>query len=512
LYIVKIFDDNGLWANGSDLIDAANRCANAGANVISMSLSGTRKMKTEERAFDSLYNQGVLSVAAASNEGTTTLHYPASYASVISVGALDETLTWADFSNYNSAVELSAPGVHVLSTVPYLDIADLTVDSVTYHGYPIEYAALGSVSGTLVDGGLCTSTGAWSGKVVLCQRGDISFYDKVMNVQNSGGVAAVIYNNAPGNFLGTLGEGYSSTIPAISLSQEDGQYLVANKLGKLGNLVSQHYWPVNDNYEYYDGTSMATPHVSAVAALIWSANPTWTNAQIRTALQNTALDLGAAGRDVYYGYGLVQAYAACLYLGCGPTNNPPTVAITAPANGSTFTSGAAITFSGSASDAEDGNLTSNLVWTSSLDGQIGTGGSFTAALSDGTHTITASVTDSGGQAGSASITLTVGGGGGALSVTVTTDKTTYSDRQNVLITVTVTDGTNPVQGASVNVTLTDAKGVVKVYTGTTGTDGKVTFSYRINIRKGGTGTYMLNATATKSGYLDGSGSTTFLVQ
>ena len=62
---------------------------------------------------------------------------------------------------------------------------------------------------------------------------------------------------------------------------------------------------------------MATPHVSAVAALIWSWNPSLTNVQIREAMQLTALDLGDPGRDVYYGYGLVQAYDAWKYLGGG---------------------------------------------------------------------------------------------------------------------------------------------------------------------------------------------------
>jgi len=67
-------------------------------------------------------------------------------------------------------------------------------------------------------------------------------------------------------------------------------------------------------WEYYDGTSMATPHVSAVAALIWSAAPTKSNANIRQALTATALDLGTAGRDTSYGYGLVQAKTALAYL------------------------------------------------------------------------------------------------------------------------------------------------------------------------------------------------------
>ncbi len=68
---------------------------------------------------------------------------------------------------------------------------------------------------------------------------------------------------------------------------------------------------------------MATPHVSGVAALIWSANPYWTNVQIRTALIGSAMDLGAGGRDVYYGYGLVQAKAALDLLG-GATDPTPT--------------------------------------------------------------------------------------------------------------------------------------------------------------------------------------------
>jgi hypothetical protein len=67
-----------------------------------------------------------------------------------------------------------------------------------------------------------------------------------------------------------------------------------------------------------------------------------------------------------------------------------------------------VTFTGSASDAEQGSLTSSLVWTSSINGTIGSGGSFsTSSLSAGTHTITASVTDSGGLPGSATRTITI---------------------------------------------------------------------------------------------------------
>jgi len=89
-------------------------------------------------------------------------------------------------------------------------------------------------------------------------------------------------------------------------------------------------------------------------------------------------------------------------------NTAPTVNITAPANGTTVTEGTSVTFSGTATDTEDGTLTGSLAWSSSLDGSIGSGGSFSiSSLSIGTHTVTASVTDSGGLSGSDTVTVTV---------------------------------------------------------------------------------------------------------
>jgi len=250
---------------------------------------------------------------------------------VISVAAVDQNQVLASFSQRNSDVELAAPGVSVLSTVPYAT-DKLTVEGADYLANHIENAAYGTVSAALVNGGRATSVpsdGSWSGKVVLVERGDITFYQKVQNVKAGRGIAAVIYNNAPGNFSGTLGAGNASTIPAISLSQEDGQYLVANKLGANGT-VNSNPPQVGSGYAFFDGTSMATPHVSAAAALLWSYNPAMSNAQIRDALQKTAKDLGTAGRDSSYGFGLVQAKAALDFItsgggGGGGDTAPPVI-------------------------------------------------------------------------------------------------------------------------------------------------------------------------------------------
>lgn len=100
---------------------------------------------------------------------------------------------------------------------------------------------------------------------------------------------------------------------------------------------------------------------------------------------------------------------------CAPVNATPQVTITTPTDGAQALAGATIAFAGTANDAEDGDLSSQLSWSSDLDGALGTGGSINAVLSQGSHTITATVTDSGGEPGSDAITVE------ALSITVFAD-------------------------------------------------------------------------------------------
>jgi hypothetical protein len=184
LYIVKVYGDNCAWTYSSTLINAASRCRDAGANIISMSLAGPYYSSYENTKFQELYDQGILLVAAAGNNGDTFYNYPASYNSVLWVAAFNQTNLVACYSYKNDQVELAAPGVSVYSTY------------------------------------------------------------------------------------------------------KDGGYVTMS------------------------GTSMATPHISASAAVVWSSNPSKTNSEIRTILQQTALDLGAAGRDTSYGYGVVRSLHA----------------------------------------------------------------------------------------------------------------------------------------------------------------------------------------------------------
>jgi serine protease len=321
LHIVRVFNDAGSWAYSSGLVAALDQCRSAGSHVVNMSLGGSFKSKTEENAFQQAYNAGVLPVAAAGNAGNTRHSYPASYPSVVSVAAIDENKEVASFSQQNNQVELSAPGVAVLSTYPTGSgtTSTVTVGSDGYDNAAMEGAPFTSGSGPLHDCGLATSvcSGA-SGRVCLISRGQVSFADKVLNCQAGGGTAAVIYNNEDGMLFGTLG-GTATSIPSVGTTQAIGQEL----LGRLGDSTTVSIFA--DNYATLSGTSMATPHVAGVAALVWSHHPGCSNEDLRTALQTTAQDLGPAGRDNAYGYGLVQAKAAFDLLslhGCGGSGDP----------------------------------------------------------------------------------------------------------------------------------------------------------------------------------------------
>jgi len=197
-------------------------------------------------------------------------------------------------------------------------------------------------------------------------------------------------------------------------------------------------------------------------------------------------------------------------------NSAPVVSITSPTANSSFAVGTAISFVGSATDTEDGNRTASLVWTSSINGQIGTGGSFsTTALSAGTHTITATASDTAGLTGQAPITITVAGATPpatkALGVAVVTDKSSYASGNRVYFTTTVTDGVNRIAGAAASLTLVTASGRQVNYSATTDSNGIAKFQYKISTNRDGAGTCTATVNGSMSGYNSGSGSTTFVV-
>lgn len=331
MHIVKVFNAEG-WGYSSDLAYAAQKCTAAGAKIITMSLGGGGANSTESNAFATFTNNGGLVLAAAGNDGNNVRSYPAGYPSVMMVGANDANNNIADFSQFPSCtsgkgknasndeticVEVTAGGVDTLSTYP----ADGATSSSLYAGSTAFASSAmenpGNASGnTFFMGTAATTNSAAAGKVCVIDRGTVSFHDKVKNCQDSGGIGAVIINNESGMLYGTLGEGAANTtsIPAVGAALEDRSALLA--ASDMSITIE------STDYGYMSGTSMATPAVAGVAALVWSNFPSCSGSEIRHALKATAQDAGATGKDVYFGYGIVKAKAAYDYLtanGCAGT-------------------------------------------------------------------------------------------------------------------------------------------------------------------------------------------------
>ena len=100
-----------------ELFEAMEYAVDNGARVMNLSMGGPDSSQTFQTVCDDAYNSGVLLVAAAGNEYGLITSYPAAFESVIGVAATDSSDHVADFSNYGSWVELSAPGVSILSTL-----------------------------------------------------------------------------------------------------------------------------------------------------------------------------------------------------------------------------------------------------------------------------------------------------------------------------------------------------------------------------------------------------------
>lgn len=330
MHIIKVFNDSG-WGYSSDLAYAAQKCTNAGANIISMSLGGGGANATEENAFDAFTAAGGLVVAAAGNDGNTTRSYPAGYESVMMIGGNSKDNGRYEASQFPSCsstkdncVEVTAGGLDVLSTYPE-DMAIVTEMSVGEGEEKQFYASaalenFGKVTGPVYYMGTAETTDSGAnGNICVIDRGNISFHDKVQNCENSGGIGAIIVNNVAGLLSSaTLGDTNATTIPAVGAALEDKSAFLEATTATIDMSRS--------SYGYMSGTSMATPGVAGVAALVWSNYSECSGTDIREVLKATAADLGAAGHDVYYGHGVVQAKDAFDHLatnGCSGVVIPP---------------------------------------------------------------------------------------------------------------------------------------------------------------------------------------------
>ncbi len=294
--------------------------ADNGADIISMSWGGDEPSQLIIDALDYAYSKGVILVTSAGNENSDVVKYPAVYPTTISIAATDKNDEKASFSNYGDWIDIAAPGVYILSTMPIGSGIEsfLTVESVDYESNSMHLCAVDDVTGDLVDVGYGRVEDVQgldlTGKIALIERGYGSFKDKIINVYNVGAIGAVVFNNIPGDLNGDLQE--QQNIPAVSISQEDGQTL---RTAVASETTTAHLVVASSDYEKMSGTSMACPMAAGVIGLLLSKNPGLSQNQVKTIICETADPLNT---EYDLGAGRINTYQALLYNPDTPTQAP----------------------------------------------------------------------------------------------------------------------------------------------------------------------------------------------
>lgn len=321
LYSLRVFNENAEFTNASALIEVIDWAIANKLNVLNMSLGGPDTSQLEREAFARAQKNGILIFASSGNSGRREISYPAGYEGAIGVGAIDASLSPATFSTFGSTVKLTAPGVGVLSTYP---VDNGLLPLITGNGIPGMAADLLAnspsrrVAGQFVFCNLGKPgefPASVVGKIALIQRGELNFSEKAKNAKAAGAIGVIIFNNVDGPFNGTLGEEPFAWPVSVGISLDEG---LALRSAPPGTEVSVDFV---QGFEFLQGTSMSCPHVSGVAALVWSVRPSASAAEVRDALLNTATDLGAPGWDEVFGFGAVNALAAARQL--APSRFPP---------------------------------------------------------------------------------------------------------------------------------------------------------------------------------------------
>ena len=436
----NVFPGTVLNARSEDILNALDAAYSDGFDVANMSLGGGAHGIQDllTIAVDNLDRANMVIAVAAGNSGPGhfTVESPGSAARALSAGA---------------------------STVPHFVGAPLTVGGSTYGIAAGDFATvsadLTATLGVVLNGGgtlsnACTAgapgadgkpaAGSLTGKIALISRGACTFSEKIRNSQDAGAVATIVVNNVAGDptAMGLGGIPNEPTIPAYMAALTARTALVADNGLSATIAAAKAYFstanvdimagfssqgptdvdfrvkpdvvapgvnvlssiPGND-WAFFQGTSMATPHLAGSAAVVRSQHPTWPAWAVRSAIVNTAetgvlkaytdgttivtdVNIEGAGRE-----NLDNAVNATAAL------SPVSVSFGAVPSGAGLTKTVPVTIL---------NTTAGTVtWTLGISGTTGTGMSFSVGSS--------SVTLAGGASATVNVTMSatkVAGAGG----------------------------------------------------------------------------------------------------
>jgi thermitase len=443
------------YASYSNIANAIMYAADHGVRIVNISIGGTSASSTMQTAVNYAWNKGTVVFAAAGNYASSTPIYPAGCTNVVAVGATDSNDNLASFSNYGSYIDLTAPGVNIMTT---------TAGS----GY-------GGVSGTSFSSPIAAGVAA----LVLSRNPSLSAQQLVTLLeQNSDDLGAPGYDQIFGwgrvnasRAVAAAGGGTFTPAPSVTISSPAPSSTIQAAVTVQGNASAST--SLSSVQLLVDGVLTSTTTTPSFA-FNWNSTTVANGPHKLTVIANEAS--GVSG----------QASVPVSVNNLTPDTTPPSVGISNPANASTVAG--LVPVQGSATDnvgvvniqlLVDGTLTGttssspfSFNWNSSL-------------AANGSHILTVKASDAAGNVGQAATTVNVSNQTDTIPPTVSI--TSRVDGQTLWSNTTVT------VSASDNVGVTQVS--LYIDGALYGTDSSAPYTFTFNAKKISKGTHTLTAKA-----------------
>ena len=309
----------------TDLVAAIDQAVADGVDVINYSISGTSTNFRDpvEIAFMNAAAAGIFVAESAGNSGptTATVAHPGPWTTTVAAGTHNRngagSITLGNGASYSGASVATAVTAPIIdSTAAGLPGADATQVALCYGA---------------ADGAAVLDPALVAGKIVICQRGVTARVNKSLAVQQAGGVGMVLFNspdsslNADFHFIPTLHVNLADGLALKAYAATPGATATINKATIIFNLpapltasfssrgplrasedllkpdliapgqdiLAAVAPPGNSgrSFDLYSGTSMSSPHIAGLAALLKSLHPDWSPMMIKSALMTTAYDV-----------------------------------------------------------------------------------------------------------------------------------------------------------------------------------------------------------------------------
>ena len=417
----NVFPADVANARSEDIVDALEKAYEEGFDVANMSLGGPQGGIQDllSIAVDNLDAANMVIAVAAGNSGPgfSTIESPGLAPGALTAGA-------ATVGHFVAASVMSG-----VLNVPAVSGEFATVSANLTRPLGVVTAPDPHPATGLAQACSALPAGSLTGKIALISRGTCLFSVKIRNAQDAGADAVLVVNNVPGDAIGMARGGIPNepTIPAYMVSLTDGTALKANNGVSTTITAARAYFVTgNDNimaafssqgptdvdfrvkpdavapgvnvlssqpneacatppcWAFFQGTSMATPHLAGIAAVVRSQRPTWSAEQVRSAIVNTA------DQNVLLNSSAVGLNQNVNIIGAGRGNalsarnakvalNPVSTSFGAVPSGSGQSDSRTVALS---------NLTGSGPYTVSVTNQTGAGVTFGATISGNTITVT----------------------------------------------------------------------------------------------------------------------------